>query len=128
MFIEIRNENAYFFTEKINGTGGLPSGTQGKILAIIDVPKSILAAWSLMRRGCSIIFLRTNNQMEIYVDGVLKNTSIKTVSWQNISNRQLIGTVINNNDFFIGKIDEPRIYECALSASSIKFIYDNNST
>lgn len=60
LFIEIRNENAYIFTEKIRGTGGLPLGTQGKILALIDSPKSILAAWYLMRRGCKIFFVNTN--------------------------------------------------------------------
>ena len=61
LFIEIRNENAYIFTEKIRGTGGLPLGTQGKILALIDKPTSILAAWYLMRRGCKAIFVNTDN-------------------------------------------------------------------
>ena len=60
LFIEIRNENAYIFTEKIRGTGGLPLGTQGKILAIIDKPTSILAAWYLMRRGCKTIFVNVD--------------------------------------------------------------------
>jgi thiamine biosynthesis protein ThiI len=60
LFIEIRDENAFIFTEKIRGTGGLPLGTQGKILALIDNPKSILAAWYLMRRGCKILFVNTN--------------------------------------------------------------------
>jgi len=59
LFIEIRDKNAYIFTEKIRGTGGLPLGTQGKILALIDNPKSILASWYLMRRGCKIIFINT---------------------------------------------------------------------
>ena len=60
LFIEIRNENAYFFIEKIRGTGGLPLGTQGKVLAIIDKPPSILAAWYLMKRGCKTIFVNTD--------------------------------------------------------------------
>lgn len=60
LFIEIRNENAYFFTKKIRGIGGMPSNTQGKSLALIDDSKSILAAWYLMRRGCKVIFLNTN--------------------------------------------------------------------
>jgi len=38
----------------------LPLGTQGKVLALIDSPKSILAAWYLMRRGCKIFFVNTN--------------------------------------------------------------------
>ena len=61
LFIEVRNKNAYLFTEKIRGVGGLPLGTQGKILAIIDKPQSLLAAWYLMRRGCKAIFLNTDS-------------------------------------------------------------------
>jgi len=57
LFIEIRNENTYFFTKKIRGIGGMPQGTQGKALALIDKPESILAAWYLIRRGCKVIFL-----------------------------------------------------------------------
>jgi len=60
LFIEVRDENAYIFTEKIRGTGGLPLGTQGKLLALIDDSDSILAAWYLMRRGCTIIFININ--------------------------------------------------------------------
>jgi thiamine biosynthesis protein ThiI len=63
LFIEIRDDNAFFFTEKIRGTGGLPLGTQGKILALVNTPQSLLAAWYLMRRGCDILFLKTNNQI-----------------------------------------------------------------
>ena len=61
LFIEIRNENAYLYTEKIRGAGGMPQGTQGKLLALIDNSKSILAAWYLMRRGCSIVFANTSD-------------------------------------------------------------------
>jgi len=63
LFIEIRNKNAFFFTEKIRGTGGLPLGTQGKVLALVNTPQSLLAAWYLMRRGCDVLFLMTNNQI-----------------------------------------------------------------
>ena len=62
LFIDIRFDDVYFFTKKIIGLGGLPYGTQGNILALINDTKSILAAWYLMRRGCNIIFLNTKNQ------------------------------------------------------------------
>jgi len=60
LFIDIRNEISYFFTEKIRGTGGLPLGTQGKIIVLIENEHSLLAAWYLMRRGCSIVFVIKN--------------------------------------------------------------------
>ena len=64
LFIEIRNEKAFMFTEKMRGTGGLPLGTQGKILAIVDKPESLLAAWYLMRRGCKVQFVYTDESLE----------------------------------------------------------------
>ena len=57
LFIEIRNDKAYLFTEKIRCIGGMPIGSQGNILAILDSKSSILASWYLMKRGCKISFL-----------------------------------------------------------------------
>ena len=62
IYIEIRNENAFLFVEKYRGTGGLPLGTQGKVVALIDSPQSLLASWYLMRRGCEILFVTLNEQ------------------------------------------------------------------
>ena len=56
LFIEVRAERAYIYTEIIEGVGGLPLGTQGKVIALlsggIDSP---VAAWLMMKRGCTII-------------------------------------------------------------------------
>lgn len=57
LFIEIRNDKAYLFTKKIRCVGGMPMGSQGTILALVDSKSSILAAWYLMKRGCKISFL-----------------------------------------------------------------------
>jgi thiamine biosynthesis protein ThiI len=56
LFIEIRKKYAYLFTKKIDGPAGMPLGTQGKFLSIIEDKKSILASWFLLRRGCDAIF------------------------------------------------------------------------
>ena len=61
IFIDIRNEHTYIFLEKIYGRGGMPIGTQGNILIIVNGKKSILAAWYLIRRGCNPIFYIKNN-------------------------------------------------------------------
>ncbi|MFC7203432.1 tRNA uracil 4-sulfurtransferase ThiI [Haloferax namakaokahaiae] len=54
--IECREEEAYVSTERFDGPGGLPLGTQGKAVALvsggIDSP---VATWELMRRGCEIV-------------------------------------------------------------------------
>lgn len=60
LFIEIRDKNAYLFTEKICCVGGFPLRTQGKVLVFVDCIESILAAWYIMRRGCKSIFLNAD--------------------------------------------------------------------
>lgn len=58
--VEIRENLAYFFTRIINGPGGLPLGSEGRLVALvsggIDSP---VAAWKVMKRGCptDLIFI-----------------------------------------------------------------------
>lgn len=56
IFVEVRDSKAYIFTDIIRGVGGLPLGTQAKMIALvsggIDSP---VAAWMMMRRGVQII-------------------------------------------------------------------------
>ncbi len=63
IFVEMRQERAYVFTESIKGVGGLPMGTQGKMVALISGGiDSPVAAWLMMKRGCEIIPLYLNNE------------------------------------------------------------------
>ncbi|KAA3648842.1 MAG: tRNA 4-thiouridine(8) synthase ThiI [Chloroflexi bacterium] len=51
-------ESAYVFTERIEGLGGLPVGSSGKVLALLSGGfDSILAAHYLARRGAQVDFL-----------------------------------------------------------------------
>jgi thiamine biosynthesis protein ThiI len=52
IFVEVRNNKAFIFHEKIPGPGGLPLGTQGKVLALVTDERSMAAAWLMMKRGC----------------------------------------------------------------------------
>jgi len=62
LFVEVRENKTYIYHEKISGLGGLPVGTQGKVIALvsggIDSP---VAAFLMMKRGCEIIVLNFNN-------------------------------------------------------------------
>ena len=52
LFMEIRGNRAYLFTEVIKGPGGLPLGSEGRLLALISGGfDSPVAAWFMMRRG-----------------------------------------------------------------------------
>ncbi len=64
LFIEIRNDKAFIFTERIRAVGGMPLGTQGVVIALIDSSHSILAAWYIMRRGCKAIFAVTDDSLK----------------------------------------------------------------
>jgi thiamine biosynthesis protein ThiI len=56
LFIEVRANNAYLYTEVFPGVGGLPVGSQGKVVALISGGlDSPVAAWLMMKRGCTII-------------------------------------------------------------------------
>ena len=62
LFIEVREDKTYIYHEKISGPGGLPIGTQGRIVALvsggIDSP---VAAYLMMKRGCDITMVNFNN-------------------------------------------------------------------
>lgn len=63
IFVEMRQNRAYVFTDIVKGVGGLPLGTQGKMIVLmsggIDSP---VAAWLMMRRGVKIIPVYANNE------------------------------------------------------------------
>jgi len=57
-FVEIVGGRAFLYISKIQGAGGLPTGTGGKVLCLlsggIDSPVS---AFRLMRRGCRVLYV-----------------------------------------------------------------------
>jgi thiamine biosynthesis protein ThiI len=56
--VEFLTDDAYYFFERVKGTGGLPIGTGGRVMTLlsggIDSP---VAAWRLIRRGCRTDFV-----------------------------------------------------------------------
>jgi len=60
IFVEVRDNTAYVFSEKHPGPGGMPVGTQGKVLALISNENDAMAAWLIARRGCRVRALTRN--------------------------------------------------------------------
>jgi len=52
--VEVRENRAFVFTEVIEGPGGLPMGSQGRGLALVDSDAGVVAAWLAMKRGCKV--------------------------------------------------------------------------
>lgn len=53
--VDIRQDKAYLFTDRLEGPGGIPVGTQGKVAMCLSDADSVVAAWLLMRRGCRLL-------------------------------------------------------------------------
>jgi len=52
LFVEIRDDKAYFYFDSVRGPDGFPVGTQDPLLGIIDDTKeSLLASWCMLKRG-----------------------------------------------------------------------------
>jgi len=58
IFVEVLGREAYVFTEKKRGLGGLPVGSSGRVLSLlsggIDSP---VASYLMMKRGCEVSYL-----------------------------------------------------------------------
>jgi tRNA uracil 4-sulfurtransferase len=62
VFVEVRETRSYVFSKVIKGVGGMPLGSQGKMVALISGGiDSPVAAWLMMRRGCDLIPVFFNN-------------------------------------------------------------------
>lgn len=79
LYVEVRDDKTYIYTEKIKGLGGLPVGTQGRVICLISGGiDSPVAAFQMLKRGCSITLLHCDNNPygNGTVDKVLKHTKI----------------------------------------------------
>jgi len=63
--VEIRDQDVYIFTERIKTPGGLPLGSQGKVVCLVDDKRGALAAWFIMKRGCSPVFAYRKKKLKI---------------------------------------------------------------
>ncbi|MBI4153736.1 hypothetical protein HY501_00205 [Candidatus Woesearchaeota archaeon] len=61
IFIELIDDRAYIFSEKVPGLGGLPAGVEGYAAVILEEGSSIEAAKAVLKRGCRIVLVKKNN-------------------------------------------------------------------
>ncbi len=54
IFVEVRSSRAFVFHRVVQGPGGLPLGSQGKVVAFVSRIRDTLAAWLMMKRGCRV--------------------------------------------------------------------------
>jgi thiamine biosynthesis protein ThiI len=62
IYVEVREGKAHLFTQTIKGVGGMPTGSQGKVVCTISTGlDSPIAAYKVMKRGCIPVFLHLDN-------------------------------------------------------------------
>ena len=59
--IEFFNFRAYIYTEKIPGLGGLPIGTDSRVVLLLQNKDSVKAGLLMMRRGCALDVIKEKN-------------------------------------------------------------------
>ncbi|MHA1653139.1 MAG: THUMP domain-containing protein [Candidatus Thorarchaeota archaeon] len=58
IYVEVRDESSYIFTETVQGVGGMPTGSQGPVVCIVTGnASSAVAAYRVIRRGCIPVWL-----------------------------------------------------------------------
>ncbi len=61
-YVEVRDNKTFVYYEKIKGLGGLPVGSQGRIVCLISGGiDSPVAAFQMLKRGCAVTLLHCNN-------------------------------------------------------------------
>lgn len=62
VYVEVRDDKSFIFYEKIKGLGGLPVGSQGRVVCLISGGiDSPVAAYQMLKRGCAVTLLHCDN-------------------------------------------------------------------
>ncbi len=73
---EVCDNEVFLSTEKLDGVGGLPTGSQGKVVCTISGGlDSPIAAYKMMKRGCIPVFVHFDNVP--YGDDSTRNLAIR---------------------------------------------------
>lgn len=80
--VELHGQEAWFFHHRIPGPGGLPAGTEGRVLALLSGGfDSAVAAWRMMHRGLRLDYVFFNLGGREHLDGVLEVAKIVSDRW-----------------------------------------------
>ncbi|HYM38817.1 MAG TPA: THUMP domain-containing protein [Thermoplasmata archaeon] len=63
--VEVRENRGFVFHEFWDGPGGLPLGSQGRALAVVDGEAGLVAAWMAMKRGCRVVAAAPRGSIDI---------------------------------------------------------------
>jgi thiamine biosynthesis protein ThiI len=121
IFVEVRDNDTYIYHEKIPGPGGLPLGTQGKVIVLISSGiDSPVAAYLMMKRGCQVIALYCDNDPFTTPDALKNNEDIINQLQTYASGAPIKRRVVKYGDYLSKcKSDAPERMTCVLCKSGM---------
>ncbi|MDX1674465.1 MAG: THUMP domain-containing protein, partial [Longimicrobiales bacterium] len=82
VFVEVRNERAYLFAEKVEGPKGLPLGVEGRAVTLLSGGfDSAVAAWLMLKRGISQHYVFCNLGGDAYERAVVQVGKVLADDW-----------------------------------------------
>jgi thiamine biosynthesis protein ThiI len=80
--VEIRNREAYLFSERTPASGGLPIGVEGSAIALISGGyDSAVAAWLVLKRGVELDYVFCNLGGDAYERAVVQVAKLIADEW-----------------------------------------------
>ena len=80
--IEVRQHQAYLFSERTEGVGGLPVGVEGHALVLLSGGyDSAVAAWLMLKRGVALDYVFCNLGGDAYERAVLQVAKLMADEW-----------------------------------------------
>lgn len=113
IYVEILKREAYVFTERIRGPGGLPVGSSGKVLSLlsggIDSP---VASYLMMKRGCEVHYIHFH---PFYDNSEAENSKVMEIVRKLLpySGRTTV-TFIPSYEFQMATVNMPAKYDLVL--------------
>ena len=82
VFVEVRDEQAFLFTGRVAGAGGLPLGVEGNAVALLSGGfDSAVSSWLLLKRGVALDYVFCNLGGDAYERAVLQVAKFVADEW-----------------------------------------------
>ncbi len=81
-YVEVRDGDAYLFSQRIDAGGGLPLGVEGRAVALISGGyDSAVASWLMLKRGIALDYVFCNLGGDAYERAVVQVAKVLADDW-----------------------------------------------